>query len=83
MSSAAPPATCGAAMLVPSIALQGPPWLGGTDDVIATPGALRSGLSVSETGVGPPDEKLAICPERVVAATAIASGAFAGELIEP
>ena len=33
--------------------------------------------------MGPPDEKSAIVSVTVVAATVIASGAFAGELIEP
>ena len=55
----------------------------GSEDVIATPGALTSGLSFSETGVGPPEEKSAIVPVSVVAATVIAAGELAGELIEP
>ena len=70
-------------MLVPDIAPYGPDWLTGSDEVIETPGALTSGFSFSETGVGPPEEKSAIVPERVVAATVIAPGELAGELIEP
>jgi hypothetical protein len=61
----------------------GPPWSGGSDDVIATPGRATSGFSCSETGVGPPEEKSAIPSDVVVAATVIADAAFAGELIEP
>ena len=59
-------------MLVPPSSPHGPPWPGGSDDVIATPGALTSGFSSSEMGVGPPEEKSAIVPEAVVAATVIA-----------
>lgn len=70
-------------MLVPDIAPYGPAWWTGRAEVIATPGALTSGLSCRETGVGPPEEKSAIVPLRVVAATVIAEGAFAGELMEP
>ena len=60
-------------MLVPDIAPYGPAWLTGSDEVIATPGAATSGFSCSETGVGPPDEKSAIVPSSVVAATVIAA----------
>ena len=70
--SATAPETCGAAMLVPDIAPNGPAWFTGRDDVIATPGAATSGLSWSDTGVGPPEEKSAIVPASVVAATVIA-----------
>ena len=70
-------------MLVPDMAPNGPDWLTGSDEVIATPGALTSGFSSSEIGVGPPEEKLAIVSESVVAATVIASGELAGELIDP
>ena len=70
-------------MLVPDIAPNGPAWFTGREEVIATPGAATSGFSWSETGVGPAEEKSAIVPARVVAATVIAPGAFAGELIEP
>ena len=70
-------------MLVPPSSPQGPPWPFGSDDVIETPGALTSGFSNSETGVGPPEEKSAIMSVGVVAATVIAPGAFAGELIDP
>ncbi len=45
LSRATPPATCGLAMLVPSSGPHGPPCLFGSDDVIATPGALTSGFS--------------------------------------
>src|SRR5581483_7157635 len=81
--SAAAPATCGLAMLVPPSCPHGPPCPDGREEVIATPGALTSGLSWSETGVGPADEKSAIVSDAVVAATVIADGALAGELIEP
>ena len=43
--SAAAPATCGAAMLVPSNTANGPPEFGSVDDRIAPPGADTSGLS--------------------------------------
>src|SRR4029079_11457346 len=55
-SSAAAPATCGEAMLVPSSNAHEPSWAG-TEERMLTPGAVTSGLSASETGVGPPDEK--------------------------
>ena len=45
------------AMLVPSSGPHGPPWPVGSDEMIATPGALTSGFSFSDTGVGPADEK--------------------------
>ena len=70
-------------MLVPPSWPHGPPCPGGREEVIETPGALTSGFSCNETGVGPPEEKSAIAPEAVVAATVIAAGAFEGELIEP
>ena len=47
------------------------------------PGAVTSGLSSSETGVGPPDENDAITPPFVAAAAVIASGAEPGEPTEP
>ena len=57
LSSAAAPATCGDAMLVPLNA--GPrPSRAGTDERTSTPGAATSGFSCSEIGVGPPEEKL-------------------------
>src|SRR5215208_8357100 len=59
------------------------PWRDGTDEKIPTPGAVTSGLSRSETVVGPPDEKGAITPAFVAAATVIALGVFAGEPTEP
>src|SRR5258708_39961626 len=60
----------------------------GSDERMSTPGAVTSGLSCSETGVGPVDEKLAITSAgplspSVDAPTVIACCAFAGELIEP
>ena len=70
-------------MLVPSSGPHGPPWPFGSDEVIATPGALTSGFSCSDTGVGPAEEKLAITSEVVTAATVIADGALPGELTEP
>ena len=70
-------------MLVPSSGPHGPPWSFGSDETIPTPGALTSGLSFSETGVGPADEKLAITSVVVTAATVIAEGEFPGELTEP
>ena len=52
-SSATPPATCGAAMLVPeSVAYESP----GAAEKIETPGALTSGFRRSESGVGPLEE---------------------------
>ena len=47
------------------------------------PGAVTSGLSASETGVGPPDENGAITPPFVAAAAVIAFGAEPGEPTEP
>ena len=75
------------AMLVPLNVSHVPTWFG-TDERTFTPGALTSGLSWSEIGVGPPDEKPAItslgAPRPfVTAATAIASGALAGEPTVP
>ena len=85
--SAAAAATCGAAMLVP---LQSwfDHWLCGSDESRSTPGAVTSGLSWSESGVGPLDEKSAITSAgplspSVDAATVIALGAVPGEPIEP
>ena len=43
-------------MLVPLSVVQVPSRRG-TDERIATPGAVTSGFSWSEIGVGPPDEK--------------------------
>ena len=83
--SATAPATCGAAMLVPeSVAYESP----GAAEKIDTPGALTSGLSRKESGVGPLDENdptTSAAPLRVVetAPTVIASGAEPGEPIEP
>src|SRR5207237_8296843 len=80
--SAAPPATCGLAMLVPLSCAQVSSCFG-TDDRIATPGAVTSGLSWSEIGVGPLDENDAITSLFVAAATVIASGAVPGDETVP
>ena len=87
LRSAAAPATCGEAMLVPLNAAQ-VPSRAGTDETTLTPGAVTSGLSWSEYGVGPIDEKPArmsgAWPRPVVdAAAVIASGALPGEPTEP
>ena len=80
-SSAAAPATCGEAMLVPSQLAQS--WSDGTDERIATPGAETSGFIPSEIVVGPPEENPATTSVFDDAATVIAAGAFAGEPTEP
>src|SRR6266516_702404 len=74
-------------MLVP-LKIAHVPTRGGTEESTFTPGAVTFGLSWSEYGVGPPDEKLAIRsggkPRPLVeAATVIAFGAFPGEPTEP
>src|SRR5581483_6158739 len=48
-----------------------------------TPGAATSGLSCSDTGVGPDDEKPATASRESTAATEIAAGAFPGDETEP
>ena len=53
--SAAAPATCGAAMLVPLNDAHGPSRAG-TDERMPTPGALDVGLQLERDGVGPPHE---------------------------
>ena len=83
--SATAPATCGEAMLVPLSTDQSS---SGVDERIDEPGAATSGLSRSETGVGPADENDEIEPagsSRPFAtdATAIAEAALAGEPTEP
>ena len=83
--SATAPATCGAAMLVPDSATKLRP---GAAETIATPGALTSGFSCSESGVGPLDENEATtfgAPVRLVetAPTVIASGVEPGDETEP
>ena len=82
LRSAAAPATWGAAMLVP---LSSPkvPCFAGTDERIDTPGALTSGFSCSDMGVGPADEKLAITLRESAAATVIALGAEPGDDTDP
>ena len=72
-------------MLVPESVAQ---ELRGAAETMLAPGAETSGLSWSESGVGPLDEKLAITssgPPRVVvtAPTVIALGVAAGEPTEP
>ena len=69
-------------MLVPLRSSQRPS-ASGIDDLIETPGAATSGFRPSEIGVGPADEKSAIAPAFVVAATVIADGALPGEPTEP
>ena len=51
--------------------------------MIPTPGALTSGLSCSETGVGPADEKLGDHVTRRHRRDRDRDGALPGELIEP
>ena len=84
-SSATAPVTCGAAMLVPLSSDHEP---SGVDERIDEPGAATSGLSRSESGVGPADENDEIEPagsERPfeTEATLIADAALAGEPTEP
>ena len=86
-NSAAAPATIGVAMLVPLSWPQSPSRCG-SDEITLRPGALTSGLSCSETGVGPLDEKSAMPSAGKprpfdTAATEIAPGALPGEPIEP
>src|SRR5581483_6268984 len=76
--SAAAPATCGAAMLVPLNDAQ-VPSCGGTEEVMSTPGAATSGFIPSEIGVGPPLENDAIVSCFVTAAAVIAFGALPGD----
>src|SRR3954454_3574839 len=66
-SSATAPATCGAAMLVPSNTANGEPAFSGrVEERISGPGAATSGLSKCPNGVGPADEKLVTTPPRLV-----------------
>jgi hypothetical protein len=81
-NTAAAPATCGEAMLVPS-RKRHVPSRRGTEERIPTPGAVTSGFSFSEKGAGPPDENGAITPVLLAAATLIALGVEAGEPTEP
>src|SRR5512135_1678419 len=81
-SSAAAPATCGAAMLVP-LNCDHSPSRGGTEDRIETPGALTSGFIPSVIGVGPPEENGAMASLFVTAAAVIAPDALPGEETEP
>src|SRR5579864_9184002 len=57
MRTAAAPATCGDAMLVPLHADQ---LAAGIEERTFTPGAVTSGFISRETGVGPLEEKSAI-----------------------
>src|SRR6266545_2074851 len=82
MSSAAPPATCGEAMLVPLNDAHAPSRPG-TSDRIETPGALTSGLKRREIGVGPHEENDARTSAFETAATAMPFAAVPGEPIEP
>src|SRR2546422_5622628 len=82
LSSAAEPATWGEAMLVP-LNWAHVPSCAGTDERMLTPGAVTSGLSRSDTGFGPADEKLAILFCLLAAAAVITPGALPGELIDP
>ena len=77
LSSAAAPATCGDAMLVP-LSRPNVPSLFGSDDSTDTPGAVTSGFICSDTGVGPPEEKPAIVLCESAAATVMALGASPG-----
>ncbi len=84
-SSAAAPATCGDAMLVPESSAQPPPEI---DDRTSTPGAATSGLRRREIVVGPTDENSAWVrvvgfPPIATAPTAIARAEFPGEDTEP
>ena len=81
-SSAAAPATWGEAMLVPLNDAH-VPSRSGTEERIEAPGAETSGFMRSDKAAGPEDENDAIEPDFVVAATAIAFAAVAGEPIEP
>ena len=78
-SSAAAPATCGVAMLVPERRSKAP---SGAAERTSTPGAARSGLRASPSGVGPPAEKEAMSRSSD-AATVIARAAVPGEPTEP
>ncbi len=66
-SSAAEPAMCGVAMLVPAKTAKGEPANSGrVEDRICAPGAEMSGFSWWPKSVGPADEKLVITPARSV-----------------
>src|SRR5262245_26654371 len=59
------------------------PLLGGTDEVMSTPGAATSGFIASEIGVGPLLENPAIASCFVTAAAVIAFDAVPGESTLP
>src|SRR3954452_20082734 len=82
LSSAARPAMCGLAMLVPENVFHVPSPVG-TDERMSAPGAVTSGFISADTGVGPREEKEAITPVLLDAATVIADGAFPAEPTEP
>ena len=66
-SSAAEPAMCGVAMLVPSKTANGEPANSGSvEDRTCAPGAEMSGFSRWPKSVGPAEEKLVITPARPV-----------------
>ena len=74
-------------MLVPEKRVQ-VPSLSGTDERMFDPGAATSGLSRSDSGVGPPDENPETTSARpdsavVTAPAVIAFAVVPGELIEP
>src|SRR2546423_5998686 len=69
-------------MLVPLNAVHVPPR-GGTDEVMSTPGALTSGFSWKETGVGPLLENDATASCLLTAAAVIAFGALPGDEMLP
>src|SRR3990170_938886 len=82
--SAAAPATCGAAMLVPETAAHPPE----TEERTPTPGAATSGLRRSDIVVGPTEEKSACTgvggfPVIYTAPTVIARTEFSGDETEP
>ena len=72
-SSAAAPATCGAAMLVPSKTAKGERANSGSvEERIWPPGAATSGFRRCPNAVGPAEEKLVTIPLRPVARSAYA-----------
>jgi hypothetical protein len=79
-SSAAAPATCGVAMLVPSKTANGEPPVnsGSVEERICPPGAVTSGFSRSRKAVSPAEEKLVITPLRPVSIRSIARPTVTG-----
>ena len=74
MSSAAAPATCGVAMLVPSSTANGEPPVndGEVEERIWPPGAATSGFRRSSKLVSPAEEKSVTMPLRPVSTCSIA-----------